>query len=119
MEPRLFDTKACLPQMNLCGGGSFDIHICTGKEGGRDDEAVGMAHGHTKRSSSRASQPVADHRVVFHSIWNIKTHLLAHGRVANPRDTTGYRCGLRLALTQNASFLLVPSRVQHHTRMTQ
>src|SRR5262245_1317890 len=28
----------------------------------------------------------------------------AHGRVANPRDTTWYRCGLRLALTRTTQF---------------
>jgi hypothetical protein len=42
--------------------------------------------------------------------------LFGHGGVANPRDTYGYRCGLRLALTQNPSFLFVPSSMQHHTR---
>jgi hypothetical protein len=54
---------------------------------------------------------------VFHSIWNIKPRLLDHGRFANPRDTTRYRCGLRLALTQNASLLFVPSRAKHCTRL--
>ena len=53
---------------------------------------------------------------VLHAIWNIKPRLLRHGSVANPRDTYGYRCGLRLALTQNPSFLFVPSSVQHYTR---
>jgi len=52
---------------------------------------------------------------VLHAIWNIKTRLLRHGGVANPRDTYGYRCGLRLALTQNPSFLFVPSSMQHYT----
>jgi hypothetical protein len=51
--------------------------------------------------------------VVFQSIWNIKPRLLAHGRVANPRDTTRYRFGLRLGLTQNASRLVVPSRAKN------
>jgi hypothetical protein len=41
---------------------------------------------------------------------------LRHGGVANPRDTCGYRCGLRLALTQNPSFLFVPPSRQHCTR---
>ena len=50
---------------------------------------------------------------VFHSIWNIKQRLLDHGRVANPRNTTRYRFGLRLGLTQNASLLVVPSRAKH------
>jgi hypothetical protein len=54
---------------------------------------------------------------VLHAIWNIKTRLLRHGGVASPRDTCGYRCGLRLALTQNPSFLFVPSSMQHCTRM--
>ena len=48
------------------------------------------------------------------AIWNIKTRLLCHGGVANPRDTCGYRRGLRLALTQNPSFLFVPSSMQHY-----
>jgi hypothetical protein len=51
----------------------------------------------------------------LHAIWNIKTRLLRHGGVASPRDTCGYRCGLRLALTQNPSFLFVPPSVQHYT----
>jgi len=33
----------------------------------------------------------------------MKSRFSGHGGVANPRDTTGYRCGLRLALTRNAS----------------
>jgi len=53
--------------------------------------------------------------VVFDAIWNIKPRLLGHGCVANPRDTARYRCGLRLALTQNPSVLFVPSSAEHHT----
>ncbi|ABE45325.1 hypothetical protein Bpro_3416 [Polaromonas sp. JS666] len=53
--------------------------------------------------------------VVLHAIWHIKMRLFGHGGVANPRDTYGYRCGLRLALTKNPSFLFVPSSMQHHT----
>ena len=34
---------------------------------------------------------------------------------ARPRDTPGYRCGLRLALTRNASPSLVPLFLAHHT----
>ena len=34
---------------------------------------------------------------------HMKSRLRPHGCVANPRDTTGYRCGLRLALRANAS----------------
>ncbi|WP_138927769.1 hypothetical protein [Verminephrobacter aporrectodeae] len=33
----------------------------------------------------------------------MKLRLSRHGGVANPRDTYGYRCGLRLAMTRNAS----------------
>ncbi len=36
----------------------------------------------------------------------MKSRLSGHGGVANPRDTTRYRCGLRLALTRNASISL-------------
>jgi hypothetical protein len=34
---------------------------------------------------------------------HMKPHLHTHGGVANPRDSTGYRCGLRLALGANPS----------------
>jgi hypothetical protein len=42
----------------------------------------------------------------FHKYAHMKSRLSGHGRVANPRDTTRYRCGLRLALTRNASISL-------------
>ena len=54
--------------------------------------------------------------VVLHAIWHIKPRLLGHGGVANPRDTARYRCGLRLAMTQNPSVLYAPSSMQHCTR---
>jgi hypothetical protein len=34
---------------------------------------------------------------------NMKARLRPHGGVANPRDSYGYRCGLRLALGANPS----------------
>ncbi|MDF1485281.1 hypothetical protein PY257_08840 [Ramlibacter sp. H39-3-26] len=40
---------------------------------------------------------------MFNAKQHIKPRLLTHGGVANPRDSYGYRCGLRLALRQNAS----------------
>ena len=44
---------------------------------------------------------------------HIKPRLSRRGVVANPRDTTWYRCGSRLATTRNASPLFVqPSRAQ-------
>lgn len=43
---------------------------------------------------------------------HIVARLLGHGCVANPRGTDRYRCGLRLAMNQSASFLSVPSRVK-------
>jgi hypothetical protein len=52
---------------------------------------------------------------VFHAIWHIKKRLFVSGGVANPRDTTRYRCGFRLARTKNPSFLFVPSSVKHCT----
>ena len=52
---------------------------------------------------------------VLHAIWHIKIRLFGQGCVANPRDTYGYRCGLRLALTKNPSFLFAPSSMQHCT----
>jgi len=67
---------------------------------------------HFSLSASQARQAPS---VVFDAIWNIKPRLLSHGCVANPRDTARYRCGLRLALTQNPSVLLVPSSAEHHT----
>jgi hypothetical protein len=54
--------------------------------------------------------------VVLHAIQHLKPRLFGHGGVANPRDTYGYRCGLRLAPTKNPSVLNVPSSMQHHTR---
>ncbi|MBP7466355.1 MAG: hypothetical protein KA776_08875, partial [Pseudoxanthomonas sp.] len=50
---------------------------------------------------------------VFDAIWNIKPRLFGLGGVANPRDSYGYRSGLRLAQTKNPSVLFVPSSVQH------
>ena len=52
---------------------------------------------------------------VLHPVWHIKRRLFGHGCVANPRDTFGYRCGLRLALTKNPSVLFVRSRMHHCT----
>jgi hypothetical protein len=43
---------------------------------------------------------------VFHVIWRIKKRLFSPGGVANPRGTTRYRCGLRLARTKNPSFFI-------------
>ncbi|HRM95109.1 MAG TPA: hypothetical protein PLO08_16060, partial [Alicycliphilus sp.] len=51
------------------------------------------------------------------AIWNIKPRLFGPGGVANPRDSYGYRSGLRLAQTKNPSVLFVPSSVQHCTRL--
>jgi len=53
---------------------------------------------------------------VFDAICDIKPRLFGLGRVANPRDTTRYRCGLRLAQTKNPSALLVASSIKHYTR---
>jgi hypothetical protein len=53
---------------------------------------------------------------VFHAIWHIKKRLFGPGGVANPRDTTRYRCGLRLARSKNPAFLFVPASVKHCTR---
>src|SRR5262245_36451143 len=36
----------------------------------------------------------------------MKSRISGEGVVANPRDTTRYRCGLRLALTRNTQFRL-------------
>src|SRR5262245_4761625 len=36
----------------------------------------------------------------------MKPRISGQGVVANPRDTTRYRCGLRLALTRNTQFHL-------------
>ena len=50
----------------------------------------------------------------------MKSRLSGHGRplgrVANPRDAKGHRCGLRLALTRNASISFVPPSVKQTTR---
>jgi hypothetical protein len=42
----------------------------------------------------------------FNAIWHIKRCLFGPGGVADPRDTTRYRCGLRLARTKNPSFFI-------------
>ncbi|MFZ3125197.1 MAG: hypothetical protein WA129_08825, partial [Acidovorax sp.] len=52
---------------------------------------------------------------MFDAMRHIKPRLWAHGGVANPRDSYGYRCGLRLALRPNASLLFVPPSIDHHT----
>jgi len=52
---------------------------------------------------------------VLHAIRHLKPCLFAPGVVANPRDTCGYRCGLRLARANNPSVLNVPSSMQHCT----
>ncbi|WP_265285155.1 hypothetical protein [Verminephrobacter aporrectodeae] len=46
----------------------------------------------------------------------MKLRLSRHGGVANPRDTSGYRCGLRLAMTRNASvsFCAAIRRAEHY-----
>ncbi len=43
---------------------------------------------------------------VFHAMQHIKPRLCRPGVVANPRDTYGYHCGLRLARTTNPSVFL-------------
>jgi hypothetical protein len=53
---------------------------------------------------------------VFHAIWHMKKRLFGPGGVANPRDTTRYRCGLRLARTQKPSFLFALAGAKHGTR---
>ena len=55
---------------------------------------------------------------VFDAICDIKPRLFGPGRVANPRDTTRYRCGLRLAQTKNPSVLFVPSSIKHYIKKT-
>ena len=87
------------------------------------------------RSSAAAS-------AAFDAIWNIKPRLFGLGGVASlagrtepearpfarheqpagavrvraqPRDSYGYRCGLRLAQAKNPSVLFVPSSVNHCT----
>ena len=52
---------------------------------------------------------------MFDAICDIKPRLFGLGRVANPRDTTRYRCGLRLAQTKNPSVLFVASSIKHYT----
>jgi hypothetical protein len=41
--------------------------------------------------------------VVLHAFHDIKPRLCTRGVVANPRDATGHRCGLRLATSANPS----------------
>ncbi len=52
---------------------------------------------------------------VFDAVWNIKPRLFGLSGVANPRDSYGYRCGLRLAQTKNPPVLFVPSSIKHCT----
>jgi hypothetical protein len=54
---------------------------------------------------------------VFDAIWNIKPRLFGLGGVANPRDSYGYRYGLRLAQIKNPSVLFVPSSIKHCTSL--
>ncbi|MDP3755097.1 hypothetical protein, partial [Polaromonas sp.] len=78
----------------------------------------GVAGSREPRAFCRTAQPAyptIEASAVLHSIWHLKPRLFAQGVVANPRDTCGYRCGLRLALSKNPSVLNVPSRAQHYT----
>jgi hypothetical protein len=50
---------------------------------------------------------------VLHAIHDIKPRLCTRGVVANPRDATGHRCGLRLATSANPS--VFSGRSQHAT----
>ena len=45
---------------------------------------------------------------MFDAIWNIKPRFFGLGGVANPRDSYGYRCSLRLALGSNPSLSSCP-----------
>ena len=56
---------------------------------------------------------------MFDAIWNIKPRLFGLGGVANPRDSYGYRSGLRLAQAKNPSVLFVPSSIKHCTSLRQ
>ena len=42
---------------------------------------------------------------MFDAIWNIKPRLFGLGGVAHPRDSYGYRSGLRLAQTKSIGFI--------------
>ena len=52
---------------------------------------------------------------VFDTMRHTKPRLCRRGVVANPRDTFGYRCGLRLALARNASISFVGVFVKQGT----
>ncbi len=64
----------------------------------------------------KSMQPMRKTSVVLHTVQHLKERLFGHSGVANPRDTYGYHCGLRLALTKNPSLFNVPPSTQHCTR---
>ena len=49
-------------------------------------------------------QPMRKTSVVLHTVQHLKERLFGHSGVANPRDTYGYHCGLRLAVTKTHHF---------------
>ncbi len=67
--------------------------------------------GHAVRRIAHAADATAS--AVLHAVQHIKPRLWPRGVVANPRDTTRYRCGLRLATGPNPSIFLSAS--QHAT----
>ena len=82
---------------------------------GHFDPVVGAGNGGAERhdqdglhmAAAAADNPrVFDTSVVSPPYWRMKPRLRAQGGVANPRDSTGYRCGLRLALSANPSVSL-------------
>ena len=88
---------------------------CAGRV--RRKRASGFAWCRRIGTMARATAPLccAAPSAVFDAICDIKPRLFGPGRVANPRDTTRYRCGLRLAQTKNPSVLLVASSIKHCT----
>ena len=80
-----------------------------------DIDALALYAGIHPKPDGRLNRTLVS--AVFDAIWNIKPRLFGPGGVANPRDSYGYRSGLRLAQTKNPSVLFVPSSVQHCTRL--
>jgi hypothetical protein len=73
-----------------------------------------MAMGRVAVTGSSQPRPIAPpgraSSAVFHAIWHIKNRLFGPDGVANPRDSTRYRCGLHLARTKKPSFFMGASK---------
>ena len=84
------------------------LRVCT-NAGVPERQKTSMAKNHV--CETHATQLLKANKLAE----TINRVFFGHGGVANPRDTYGYRCGLRLAISKNPSVLNVRSSMQHYT----